>query len=447
WQLDLAADVRDTEESVGGAYTWRMKMSGDDYTRAFAYLFADCGPIIRPNKSNEGRLLRPARGDNRRLPTRNGGSPASCAKEAMAPRPTGTAALILPQVGTHTEDFGYPTRTVDRLVVRRLLQARSYDTLDTVLSAYADSVQRDHRLEYRLFDAYAAFQVAIPALEPLLNEWVRQRPTSAAALIARATFLRAAGWHARGTASAAKTSRVQFQRMDDYFRRARIDLAAALRLAPNSIVAYRQLIDIASTSRGDPEGSRQLLDRALSIQPHSFVLRAAHMHNLLPRWGGSYDAMTEFAEESAPFAKRNPRMRALQGFVDWDRGRDFESQGQDMRAIEAYTRALRFGNYWLFSAERGALYSELKRYPEALEDLNGVLLQYPQYAEAVFKRSWVLYELGRISYPNDVYREYSSQCFLDTEMAAALDPTDESYNDWVDVVRKSIPEFEPPARP
>ena len=157
--------------------------------------------------------------------------------------------------------------------------------------------------------------------------------------------------------------------------------------------------------------------------------------------------MTEFAEESAPFAKRNPRMRALQGFVDWDRGRDFESQGQDMRAIEAYTRALRFGNYWLFSAERGALYSELKRYPEALEDLNGVLLQYPQYAEAVFKRSWVLYELGRISYPNDVYREYSSQCFLDTEMAAALDPTDESYNDWVDVVRKSIPEFEPPARP
>jgi hypothetical protein len=60
WQMDLAAEVHDTRERVGYAYTWTMVMSGDDYMAGtFADLFTNYG---------EG-VLRPTNGDNRKLRT------------------------------------------------------------------------------------------------------------------------------------------------------------------------------------------------------------------------------------------------------------------------------------------------------------------------------------------------------------------------------------------
>jgi len=449
WRLDIAAEIQDTREFVGGPFTWGMMLTGDDYSRTFADLFADFGPSgvhSTAGRAAPTRLLRPARGDNRALPTRNErGAPPGRLRVA---RPPGLAGLMLPRVGTQTEDFGYPIQTIDRLAMRRLLMNRSYDTLDLVLSAYADSVVRDYRLEYRLFDAYAAFGVALPVLEPRLNEWVSQRPTSAAALIARGTFYSASGWNARGAKIALHTSRDQFARMNSFFRRAASDLNAGLRLSPNSIVAYRELIS-NNFGESDPDTSRELLDKALKIQPLSFRLRATYMHNLLPRWGGSYEEMERFAQESAPYAARNPRIRALQGFVDWDRGRVLESDGQKAEAIEAYGRALRYGNFWQFRYERGELYfydNQDKKAKEALDDLNAALVQYPQNADALYERSYVNYVLG-IDATGDAKRAYFAQAFDDIDMAIALDPTDEDHQKHLAFIRENIPEYAPAPQP
>ena len=383
-----------------------------------------------------------------------GAAPTSDAPAAAAlmastdPEPTPTAwsggavPVLLPVPEIQIEDFGYPTQTIDKLAVRRLLLAKSYDALDHVLAAYGDSVLHDHRVEYRLFDAYAAFGVAVPELEPLLTEWVKKRPKSAAALMARASFFRASGWNARGLRYAGETSNEQFARMGNFFRLSAADLEAALRLAPNSVVAYRQLIDLSS-SRSDRMASRRFLDQALKLQPNSFVLRAAHMNNLLPRWGGSYEAMARFAEESAPYALRNPRIKALKGYVDWDKGRHFNAAGRKGDAIEAYQRALQFGNLWLFRYDRGRFNSRSDYEAEAVEDFNSVLLQVPQNADALNERSSSAYALGREA-SGDASAAYYSQAFRDIELAAALDPTDEDIQERLAFMRKNIPEFAPP---
>jgi uncharacterized membrane protein YgcG len=57
WQMDLAAEVRDTRENIGGEYTWNMRHTGDGFYTTFEDLFA----------SYDG-LMRPRDGDNRRLP-------------------------------------------------------------------------------------------------------------------------------------------------------------------------------------------------------------------------------------------------------------------------------------------------------------------------------------------------------------------------------------------
>ncbi len=365
-------------------------------------------------------------------------SPAAITPSA---RSSDTRPELLP-ASAEEDNFGYPSQTVDRLAVRGLLWVKAYDELDALLSAYADSAQRDYRLEYRLFDAYDAFRVAVPAMEPLLSEWVKLRPQSPEALLARATFFRASGWHARGTRSSGRTSAQQFTRMTSFFKLAVADLDAALRLSPNSIVAYRQIMNIA-LSTSDRATSRRILDQGLKIQPNSFLLRAAHMEILLPRWGGSYEAMSRFADESAPYAAQNPRIRSLRGFVDWDRGRVFAKEGKIGDAAEAYQRAIDHGDFWQFREARGEYYAQSDQNEEALDDLNRALAQNPQNAEVLSARAGVAYELGRLA-SDEVRAARFSQAFRDIKMAVALNPVDDGYQEQLAFLQKAIPQFAPP---
>jgi tetratricopeptide (TPR) repeat protein len=383
------------------------------------------------------------------------GAPSPVEAEASAPVAVGSSldgtpdapmaggiSLLLPVAGEQTEDFGYPAQTIDRLAVRRLLVSKSYDVLDRVLSAYGDSVLRDYRAEYKLFDAYAAFGVAVPEFESFLTEWVHKRPKSAAALLARASFYRASGWNARGTRYASETPKEQFRRMNYFFERSGTDLVAAHRLDPKSIVAYRQMIDI-STTVSDRASIPSLMDEAMKLQPNSFLLRATYMHNLLPRWGGSYEAMAQFAAKSAPYAAKNPRIKALGGFADWDKGRVSESAGDKGDAIEAYERALKFGNFWQFRYQRGEYNSRSDQNEDALEDFNSVIAQYPQNDEALSARATVEYELGRLAF-GETKAAYFSQAFRDIALAAMLDPANEDYRSDLAFYNKNIPEYAPP---
>jgi tetratricopeptide (TPR) repeat protein len=411
------------------------------------------GPICKPLglsatlRDVRGRIIAPGAPTGEKAPTPakpdipvHSASATPAAALATNEIPEGIS-LLLPVVGAQTENFGYPTQTIDRLAVRQVLLARAYDALDRVLAAYADSVKRDYRVEYRLFDAFGAFGVAIPSLEPRLNEWVQLRPKSVAALLARATFYRAAGWNARGTARYRETTSQQFQHMGSFFQRAAADLDSARRLDPKSIVAYRLMIDMTA-SRGELKTSQQMLGEALKIQPYSFLLRLSYMANLR-RWGGSYEAMEDFADESAPYAKRNPRIKVLKGFVDMDRAEDFEAQDRKGDAIEAYQRALRFGDYWEFRYQRGKYYSRSDLDEDALEDFNTALLQQPQSDDVLSHRATVEYELARHAF-GEAKDVYFSQAFRDIEMAVAIDPTDEGHLTDLAFYRKNIPEYAPP---
>jgi tetratricopeptide (TPR) repeat protein len=382
--------------------------------------------------------------------------PMSVRTVAAAPAPTAVSSSAIPatsaasaaEIGTvllpaiePAEDFGYPTQTVDRLAIRRLLFSRSYDVLDRILAAFADSVLRDYRVEYRLFDAYAAFGIAVPSMEPYLTDWVKQRPNSAAGHLARASYFRASAWNARGYKRSSETKQEQFVRMGNFLRLTLADLDAALRLDPRSVAAYRQLIDLASAN-GDTRSSRSFLDKALKLQPSSFVLRMAHMHNLEPRWGGSYEEMAQFATESAPVARRNPRIAALKGYVDLDQGRVAEAAGRNGDAIESYQRALQYGNLWEFRYRQGRYNSRADRDQAALDDFNSVLVQYPQFADALNDRATSAYEVGRQT-PGSAKAEYYSQAFRDVMLAAALDPVDEDIQESIEFYRKNIPRFEP----
>jgi tetratricopeptide (TPR) repeat protein len=152
--------------------------------------------------------------------------------------------------------------------------------------------------------------------------------------------------------------------------------------------------------------------------------------------------MEQFAAQSAPYAKRNPRIKALGGFADWDKGRRSESRGKMGDAIEAYQRALGFGNFWQFRYQRGTYNSRSDQNEEALEDFNSVLSQYPQNDDALAARATVEYELGRNAF-GEAKAAYFTQAFRDIALASTLDPANEDYRTDLAFYNKNIPEYAP----
>jgi len=169
-----------------------------------------------------------------------------------------------------------------------------------------------------------------------------------------------------------------------------------------------------------------------------------YMLSILPRWGGSYEMMGRFADESAPYAKRNPRIASLKGFVDWDQGRRAESDGRNGDAIELYQRALQSGNLWEFRFQKAKYNSRADQNEDALEDLNSALVQAPQDADVLNERARVTYELGRTT-PGEASARYYSQAFRDVALAVQLDPADEDIREHLAFIQANIPEYAPPS--
>ena len=64
WQIDVVAEVRNSQEMVGMWYTWRLRVSGDDFSQVFADLYT---PMLVPGMDD---FYRVAGGDNRALTIR-----------------------------------------------------------------------------------------------------------------------------------------------------------------------------------------------------------------------------------------------------------------------------------------------------------------------------------------------------------------------------------------
>jgi tetratricopeptide (TPR) repeat protein len=156
----------------------------------------------------------------------------------------------------------------------------------------------------------------------------------------------------------------------------------------------------------------ELAERAFEVAPASFQLRAAVGHCLLPRWGGSYPLVEAFARASQAQAGENPRLTALLGFVDWDRGRVAENDGHYDEAATLFTRALQAGEHWQFYEGRARVHERRKRYSDALADVANALALRPEEPDLVGLRARVQNALGR-----------RSDAVADARLVAELDPT------------------------
>lgn len=299
-----------------------------------------------------------------------------------------SAAPKLPPLKRLTPPF-----TADKLVIREEVRQKNFAQLDSGFERYQQAFEANPAAELNEKLAFDSFAADDPLVGDQIEEWIIARPNSFAAHMAMASYFSWRGWHTRGPAPADQTSSTQFEKMQQYFAQSANEAKAALKLKPKLSLVYAALL---AEARGvhDETLHRQLQDDALSKMPTSFVIREEVMESLFPRWGGSHEAMAEFAKQSQAVAKENPCMHWLLGFVDSDEGETLGLHGEYEQSIAALTSAIqKGGDYSGFYFDRGIGYAKKGSYPQALEDFDRANELWPQDPELLIRRAVALAEL------------------------------------------------------
>lgn len=300
----------------------------------------------------------------------------------------------------HPINAATESKPLSRLEVRGLLKGKSYQRLNNILEDYRKRHIEDVKWESPLDDAYKAFVVNSIDFELALSQWVKSTPSVYQPYLARAYYYTHMGWESRGYKWAKETSDEQFRKMNYYFELARRDIGKVLEIDPNSLLAMNLLLTNNRAQSRDQE-NMALIQRALKCHPHSFLLRASYMNCLLPRWGGSYYRMEQFAKEAQKFANINPQLKVLQGFVYEDQA-DYACRDKRFaNAIELCNEALAYGDYWRFYQARSDVYYSSNDLIRALRDIERAIGLRPEQEGVYIDRAYICSALGKIDEAND----------------------------------------------
>jgi Domain of unknown function (DUF4034) len=135
--------------------------------------------------------------------------------------------------------------------------------------------------------------------EQRLNEWVSKFPNSYVAKTIRGNYFADMADIARGELSATKTTEKQFSEMRRFHQLALTDLDASLKLTKLPLVSHIRLISMNTTAGNNVVKDENFL-KVLAISPANMLLHEQMLYSLLPRWGGSYDAMYKYIETVSP---------------------------------------------------------------------------------------------------------------------------------------------------
>ncbi len=257
--------------------------------------------------------------------------------------------------------------TISEVVaLREMLKSKRFEALNETLQTHEMLFEHDSISDYQVSDAYYAFRLRDTAYERLLRQWILATPDAYQPYMAIGMFYFEKAWESRGTRWAKDTSEAQFSGMRKNFEKAENYLQRALKIKPDLMVAYQQLILLYSTSSRHQQ-EQSMIENALKRFPYSYQLRATIMGTLQPKWGGSYAAMRQFAEASQQYASKNPRMVFLLGEESYERAFMYEREKRYTQALDTIEQALQYADCWDYYYLRAEIYYQNGAYDKALE--------------------------------------------------------------------------------
>jgi tetratricopeptide (TPR) repeat protein len=254
-----------------------------------------------------------------------------------------------------------------------LISKHDFKAIDKEFDNYQKQYDNDVQFELFLYEMINIFTPKNNISIKDLDLWV-DKTGSYTAYAARGLYKYYLGNEARGTKYISETPTSKIEAMQKWHNEAAKDLLTAIKKKPSFMFAYNYLISIATMSNMSFTPN-QIFESALKVDKRSYLLRSFYIGSLTPRWGGSYEEMTAFAESQLKYINLNPRIWTLQGDAYADIADLYRDEENFPSAIEYYTRALQFGDNVQWLTYRHEYYQKLRKWKEAGAD-NIKLLKY-----------------------------------------------------------------------
>ncbi|HLI81691.1 MAG TPA: DUF4034 domain-containing protein [Candidatus Binataceae bacterium] len=264
----------------------------------------------------------------------------------------------------------YMPISIDPVDLAEKLRAGKFAEVQTAIKTAEAAAIADPRSELNLTYAMSIFAIPDPAIADQLKQWAADSPDSAIAHCARAIALDQAAAHARGHEGGPASSipSDDFLEMEKDLNQAVMQADSARSLDPNLMSAYLIAIDAAKLE-SDPVAMEEASKRALTKFPLSLQVHETLIASMAPRWGGSYDAMDKFANESQVGVAQNPLLKYLLGFPSLEQAKDLQIDEKWDQTIALLNHAIEVGGDWApFYTARGKSFYQLKKYDEANAD-------------------------------------------------------------------------------
>jgi TPR repeat protein len=293
---------------------------------------------------------------------------SSAARDAPAGAP--------PEAQTASRADAPPAPDTEKL--RALLEGGNFAELDAALAVYQEAYRKGVIGDEEAAQPFIVLTRPDPDLKANYDKWIADKPNSYVARVARGYYLARLGYFARGTASAAKTTRVQFSDMNSLFWAAMEDLRISLRLDPKPVLSGGTLIWIGQ-GIGAREQMTSIVNDVIALDRHVYTARASYLAGLRPEWGGSLEEMERVIEgwrrllEPRQIARFERMVEDAKWRTALAPAENLYRAKQYKEAAEHYTRALEKAPVARAFAMRGAAYAELGQHDKAIEDFNRAL--------------------------------------------------------------------------
>jgi tetratricopeptide (TPR) repeat protein len=292
-----------------------------------------------------------------------------------------------------------------------MLASGRYAELDAALMAAQNAYKGGEITDEQLIAAFRPFyDLSNPNVERHMDEWVRSRPNSYAAKLARGIHYKYVGLEARGDEYASRVSDARWAKRDEAYARAAKDLGSSIDLDERPLLSFHYLIDPSGSLRWFTS-NRRLLEQAVAIDPNNFIVRRKYLTTLPKRWGGSLAKMEEFLRECRDAKLPDTHLKRLEhivaqerAFLVFDHGNDpararrmleelMAADPDDVRSARLYISTL----------------VQLKKWDEVIEAANRLLQSHPADGHALANRGLSLVHLERFE---DGVRDYQAAADL-----------------------------------
>jgi hypothetical protein len=169
--------------------------------------------------------------------------------------------------------------------------------LDQHLNALQAQYESGAATEDQLYTGFRQLYEDQAGNERYFNDWVDAYPNSYAAHLARGTYYYRMAWFIRGSEYLGQIPSSRIERMSEYLGRAQPDLLASLKLTGKPYLSALYMLNVTHLEGAKSE-HLHWYQEGMRIDPTNTKLRLRYMETLRPRWGGSYEEMQGFLEET-----------------------------------------------------------------------------------------------------------------------------------------------------